>query len=348
MYRLALKHCRNRKHIQHRGVCARTDTYLIYLHTLKLCHRLYVVGTVGTGSKRNERGEVDGVFRIVNCVLIGSKLHKVCFSFFSTKECTCNLVRGEERAGCAKLCAHICYSSSLGNGKCLNALSAIFYNRAHTALNTQTAKDLKNNVLCANVRRKSTCEIYLDDLGHSYVVCAAAHSYRNVKTACAHTQHTDTACSRRMAVRADKGLSGNAEAFEMNLMADSVTGAREADSVLLCYCLNISVVVGIFKACLKCVVVDISNRQLGLYSFRAHSFKLKISHCARCVLCKCLVDAECYLASRFHFTRNKVIFDYFLCYCVSHFLNSVIYCTNGAFHCVFNVLICKSLGLFSI
>ena len=94
------------------------------------------------------------------------------------------------------------------------------------------------------------CKLNADDLGHIDVVSTAAHCNRNVKAACAHCEHAETACRGCVAVGADKRFAGYAEAFKVNLVADAVAGAREAHAVLFRYRLDISVVVCVFKACL--------------------------------------------------------------------------------------------------
>ena len=105
-----------------------------------------------------------------------------------------------------------------------------------------------------------------------------------------------------MAVRADECLSGDAEALKMYLMADAVSGAREANAVLLTYRLNISVVVCILKSGLKCVMIYVCNGKLRLYSWNADSLKLKVCHRSRSVLSESLVYSECYLLANLHLT----------------------------------------------
>ena len=140
----------------------------------------------------------------------------------------------------------------------------------------------------------------MNDFRHCYIVCSAAHCDGNVKTARTHSEHTDASCRRGVTVRADERFSGDAEAFEMNLMADTVSGAGKAYAVLFGHRLNISVVVCVFKARLKGVMVYICNRKLGSDSLRAHSFKLKIRHRTGCVLRQRLVYFKSYLRADCH------------------------------------------------
>ena len=64
----------------------------------------------------------------------------------------------------------------------------------------------------------------------------------------------------------------------MHLMAYTVAGAREIDAVLFCNGLYVSVVVGVFKARLQSVMVDIRDAALGLYAVDADRLKLQIRH----------------------------------------------------------------------
>ena len=77
-----------------------------------------------------------------------------------------------------------------------------------------------------------------------------------------------------MAVGADEGLAGLAEALKVYLMADSVTGTGEPDTVLLCHGTDEAVIVRILESALEGVVVDVCHGTLSLYSVNAHSLEL--------------------------------------------------------------------------
>jgi hypothetical protein len=51
-----------------------------------------------------------------------------------------------------------------------------------------------------------------------------------------------------MAVRSDKCLAGHGKSFKVYLVTNTVTGAAVSYAVLLCYRLDITVVIGVFKA----------------------------------------------------------------------------------------------------
>ena len=152
------------------------------------------------------------------------------------------------------------------------------------------------------------------------MICSAAHSNGNVETACSEGEHTDSAARRGVAVRADQRLSGSTEALEVYLMADAVSGTREVQTVLLCRRLDEAVVVGVFKARLKSVVVYVCDRELGGNARDTHSLEFKVSKRSGRVLSQGLVDAESYLLSCDHLAGHQMVGDYFLCNSLSHFI----------------------------
>ena len=92
----------------------------------------------------------------------------------------------------------------------------------------------------------------------------------------------------------------------MNLMADTVAGARKPNSVLFGNRTDKTVVIGVLEAALERIVVDIGNRALCLYAVNAHRLKLQISHCSRSVLGERLVDFQTDFLTLFHLSVNNV------------------------------------------
>ena len=132
-----------------------------------------------------------------------------------------------------------------------------------------------------------------------------------------------------MAVRADQSFTRHAEPFEMHLMADAVAGTGEVYAVLFGNRAYKSVVVGVFKAGLQGVVVDVSNGAFGLYSVHAHCLKFEVCHCSRGVLGQGLVDFNAYLPALFKFAVCEMCFKNFLCKCESHKNNPFYKKTKG-------------------
>jgi hypothetical protein len=137
-------------------------------------------------------------------------------------------------------------------------------------------------------------------------------------------------------VGADEGLPWYAEAFQMHLMADAVAGAGEPDAVLGGDGLDVSVVVGVFKAGLEGVVINIGHRSLGFDPVNAHGLKFQIGHGAGGILGQGLVDAQSHLSSRLHAATDQMGSDQLFCQCLSHgsalLLNDVRQIGPGIFH----------------
>ncbi len=118
------------------------------------------------------------------------------------------------------------------------------------------------------------------------------HRLRDVQSAGADGDHAQRAAGGRVAVGADQRFARTAEALQMDLVANSVPGARQNDAELLRDAHQVPVIVSVFKADLNRVVVDVAHRQLRADPGNVHGFKLQISHGARGVLGEGLVDAD--------------------------------------------------------
>ena len=81
---------------------------------------------------------------------------------------------------------------------------------------------------------------------------------------------------------------------------------------------DIFVVVRILEAGLEGIVVNVSDRTLGLDLIDAHRLKLEISHRAGGILRQCLVDLQTDLLTQYHFTVYQVRFQNFLRDCHTH------------------------------
>jgi len=95
-----------------------------------------------------------------------------------------------------------------------------------------------------------------------------------------------------VAVGADQCFAGTPEAFQVDLVADAVAGARQHDAELLRDAHQIAVIVRVFKADLNRIVVDVADGELRADPGDVHGFKLQISQGARGVLGERLVDAD--------------------------------------------------------
>ena len=309
---------RHAHHVEIAGIGAGADAHLIDGLALELLDGLDVVGRVGTSRQRLQRGEVDLDHLIIHSVVVRAQLAVILFSVLRLQKGSGGFVGREHRGGGAQLGAHVGDGRSFGHAQGLDALATVFHDLADAALDAHHTQHGENDVLCRYPRRELAGEVDSDHLGHGDVVGAAAHGDSHVQAARADCQHTDAAAGGGVAVGADQGLAGLAEALQMHLMADAVAGARKINAVLFAHRLNKAVVVGILKACLQCVVVDIGDALLGLDARNAHRLILDIRHCACRVLRQRLVDFQTDVAADGHFAGHKVLFNDFLRNCVSH------------------------------
>ena len=95
-----------------------------------------------------------------------------------------------------------------------------------------------------------------------------------------------------MAVGSQKGLAGNAETLEVDLVANPIPGPREDDPIFGRYILKKIVVVGILETYLEHIVIDIADRPFGLHSVHAQRLELKVSHGSGRILGQCLIDLD--------------------------------------------------------
>ena len=121
-----------------------------------------------------------------------------------------------------------------------------------------------------------------------------------------------------MAVGTNQGFAGNAEPFQVHLVTDAVARTGEPDAVLLSHGTDKPVVVGVFKAGLQGVVVDVSDAALGFDPRHAHRFKFQIGHGAGGVLSEGLVDLDTDFLSLNHFAVHQMGAEDFFCNCHTH------------------------------
>ena len=81
---------------------------------------------------------------------------------------------------------------------------------------------------------------------------------------------------------------------------------------------DVAVIVGVFKAALQGVVVDVGHALFGLDPVDAHGFKFQIGHGAGGVLGERLVNPQGDFAAGNHFTLHQMCLDDLLCDGQSH------------------------------
>ena len=109
-----------------------------------------------------------------------------------------------------------------------------------------------------------------------------------------------------MGVGTQQGLAGDAEPFQMHLMADPVARTGEHHAPAGSHGLQVKVVVPVFRTVLHHIVVNVGNGKFGGDFFHAHRFQFQICHSAGGVLRQSLVDLDRHGSAGNCFTGNHM------------------------------------------
>ena len=271
-----------------------------------------------TGRQRYEGIEIQLDDAVVNGVVIGGEGNEIFFPALRFQKGSRHFVRREDGGRCPQLRAHIGDGGPLRHGKVGDGGAAPFNNTADAAFDRKDLQQFQTHILGGNVWRQFAGTMHFDHFRHGDVVSAAAHGHGHIHAPGAHGQHTEAAAGGGVTVGADEGLTGNAEPLQMHLMADAVAGTGKPDPVFFRHALNVAVVIGVFKAALQGVMVDIGNAPLRFHAVDAHGFKFQIRHGSGGVLSQGLIDAETDLLPGDHFPGNEMRRDDFLSQCFRH------------------------------
>ena len=98
----------------------------------------------------------------------------------------------------------------------------IFKDLAHSSFDREASEHFKDDILSGYPGLESTSESYADNPGHGEMERMAGHGHGHIQSARTDSQHAASAIGRRMTVRSQQSLSGNAETLEMDLMGYAV------------------------------------------------------------------------------------------------------------------------------
>ena len=219
-------------------------------------------------------------------------LPEVCGAPLSREEPARHGIGREHARGNAKLRAHVRDSGPAWDVQRRDARPCVFEYPAHVPLGAEFLQDCQYHVLRACAAAETALQ---DDRAHFRrwdVERAAGHGDGDVDSARADGDLADAAAGRRVGVGAKERRPGTAKSLQMKLVADSVAGLGIDDAELLGHGREEVVVVGVLKADLDRVVIDVRNGQLVLHALQPHRLELKVGHGAGCVLCKRLVYAD--------------------------------------------------------
>jgi len=203
-----------------------------------------------------------------------------------------HVVAGEYRGGHAAFRAHVGDGGPFRDRQERQPAAAVFEDPPHVAFGREDAEDLEDDVLGCNPGGQLALEFNPEYSGGGQIKGPAGHGQGYVQAAGAHGEHGQGPGRRRMTVGTDQGLSRDAEAFQMDLMADPVARPGEVNPEPSGDALKIAVVVGIFIADLNRVVIDVTYRQLGTDFREIHGLELQIGHGPRGILGEGLIDAD--------------------------------------------------------
>ena len=112
-----------------------------------------------------------------------------------------------------------------------------------------------------------------------------------------------------VAVAAEQGPAGPAEALQVDLMADAVAGTGVEDAVLVGDRFQVAVVVGVLEPVLQGLVIHVGDGKLGPHLGNPDGLVLEVGHDPQPVLGQGRVDDEADLGAGLHDAAAQMGFD---------------------------------------
>ncbi len=220
------------------------------------------------------------------------------------------VVRGEDPSRRAELGDHVGDRAPLGVAQRGHAGPRELEETATAAAHALFLQQLEDDVLGLNPRAlQLAIEEDADELRARQLERVAGHADGDVEAAGAHRDHRARARLGRVAVGSDEGLARLREPLAVDVVADSVSRAREPGAVLRRHGLEESVVVRVLEIDLQDVVVDVDDRGIDLHAVLAEHLELHHRHRPRRVLHERLVDRDADLLARDELTPDEVLFE---------------------------------------
>ena len=135
----------------------------------------------------------------------------------------------------------------------------------------------------------------------------------DVETARADGEQAEAAGGRGVTVRSDQGAARLAEALQVDLVTDTVSGAGQIETVFPGDARQISVIVRVFETDLHGVVVDVADGKLRPNAGAAHGLELEVGHRPGGVLRQGLVDPDGDFLSGLEAAEGQMGFQDLLC-----------------------------------
>ncbi len=258
-------------------------------------------------------------------VRIGLQLHPVGSAALGGQEGPGNRIAGEDGGGGPQLGAHVGDGRPFRHRQGGHAVAAVLDYFAHAAPDAQASQDLQDDILGAHPGGQIVIEIDTNNGRHVKIEGTAGHGHGHVQAAGADSQGAGATGRGGVAVGTEQRRPRHSEALQVDLVADAVPGAGKDNAVFGGDALQEKVVIGVFKAGLQGIMVDITDGKLGPHPRDAHGLQLQVSHSAGGVLGQGLIDAEGHFLAGQHFTGAQVLADYLLSKILAHLSSSSVY-----------------------
>ena len=295
---------------------------------------LDIAGVVRGSGQGLEGGEVEFPgFVVVGGRVVGQELHPIAAAALGFEEGLGGGVGGEDRGGHPELGAHIGDGGAAGHIERGQGRAGVLKDLADVALRAEAAQHGEDDILGRDAGVEPASQANAHRLGPSDVVGSAAHRDGHVDAAGANGDHPDAAAGGGVGIRANQRLARLAEALEVELVADAISGLGIDDAILARHRLQVVVVIGILEADLHGVVVHVAHRELGLDAVDAHTLELEIGHRPGGILGEGLVNANSHLFPNDGVSGNEVGAKNLLCnvHAISNLTNLRLSFTPRAF-----------------
>ena len=212
------------------GIRRGADIGLVDFLSLRFADRDDISGAGGHGDERFKRGEVDLLRDIVVGAWVGCQFRPVVFALLRTQKAANLGVGGKYGRRGAQFRAHVGDHMAVHGGKTFQARTVILDDAPYPAIDAMAAEHFENDILGAHPVGEPADKLDAPDEGHVEPERLAGHGERDFDAARADRQHADRTGRRGVTVRAEQSLSGFAETFLMDRMADSIAGTAEPNS----------------------------------------------------------------------------------------------------------------------
>ncbi len=248
-------------------------------------------GEDGSGNQRLELVQLDHLELVVDRPGVGRQRDELFLAALQSQPLECLLIAGEDAGGGAGLHDHVADRPPVGCGQPGDAVTEELEDQPPAAADVTPPQQLEHDVFRLHPGLQPAAQLDARDPRALEYVRLARHRHGHLGRACADRQHPERPCHGRVAVRAQQHVARPAEALEVKVVRDAVSGARVERPVTRGPTAEVGVVLGVPVVELQRVVVDVRDRR-DSHAVDAESLELQAGHGAGRVLEENLVDAQ--------------------------------------------------------